>query len=174
MKKYCLPLFALLIAFCFVGCSNENSQTKQSNEKTSTVQSTNDSTEEKNVEDKKETKKDFSDLSEKGKGTFYLSTSGGTSENGNIPVIYSKNSNSLIQIGCNTRGFDGTKISFIYVDGVLNSKDQLADTQTSINISKSQLEIGTHKVDVVQYDNNDEAGNVITYKTASYEVKSLN
>ena len=52
------------------------------------------------------------------------------------------------------------------------SKEQLAETQTGIDLEGDALKVGTHKVEVVQYDNDDPSGTVITYKTASYEVKN--
>ena len=78
----------------------------------------------------------------------------------------------LIQIGVATEGFDGSKLSYIYVDGSLNSKEQLGDGQTSIDLTDDLLSVGTHKVEVLQYNNDDASSDVVTYKSASYEVKA--
>lgn len=110
------------------------------------------------------------DYEDMGNGTIYISTVGGTSENGNVPIIYISDE-ILLQIGLNASGFDGSKLSFIYIDGMLSSKDQLADSQISLDLQDGFLSVGTHKIEVVQYDNNEPTGNMITYKSASYEIK---
>jgi hypothetical protein len=67
----------------------------------------------------------------------------------------------------------GRVSTYIYVDGMLNTKEQLGEmTQTSLTLEKDALKEGTHKVEVVQYENDDLKGKAITYKTASYEIKS--
>lgn len=112
------------------------------------------------------------DYQDTGVGTMYLSTAGGTSEDGNIPVVYSGSDDVLIQIGVSTEGFDGSKLSYIYIDGLLNSKEQLSDGQTSIDLTDDDLSVGTHKVEVLQYNNDDASSDIVTYKAASYEVKA--
>ncbi|WP_406541430.1 hypothetical protein [Clostridium ljungdahlii] len=107
-----------------------------------------------------------------GTGTFYISTPSGTSQNGAVPVIYADKNTQIEQIGVNTSGFNGKNLSYIFVDGVLNSKEQLAESQSSINLKGNALKVGKHKVDVVQYNNNKTTDSVITHKTAYYEVKS--
>lgn len=106
-----------------------------------------------------------------GSGEMFISTPGGTSENGAVPVIFADDT-ILMQIGLCATDFDGSKLSFVFVDGYLNAKEQLANTQTSINLERAALDVGVHKVEVVQFDTDAVDGNVITYKTASYEVKA--
>ena len=98
-------------------------------------------------------------------------TAGGTSENGNIPVIFVADE-SLIQIELDTSEFDGSKLSYIYIDGTLNNKCQLGDSQLPLDLSGDSLSVGTHTVEVLQYDNDSPDGNLVTYKSASYEIKS--
>jgi len=142
-----------------MGCSNKTDVT--SNEDTS----------------KKETvmKKDIPEgLNEEvGDGTILLSTAGGTSEDGNIPAVFAEKDLMLEQIGLDAENFDGSKLSYIYIDGMLNTKEQLGEmTQTTLTLEADALKEGTHKVEVVQYDNDESTGNAITYKTASYEIKA--
>ena len=107
-----------------------------------------------------------------GAGTLSLSTPGGTSDNGNIPVLYVSEDELFTQVGLNAFEFDGSRLSYIYLDGELTSKEQLADTQMSIDLSSnSQLSEGIHNVEILQFDTDDTTGNVITYKTASFEIK---
>lgn len=116
--------------------------------------------------------KDFdgSSYNEIGDGTFYLINESGTTENGNIIVIYADKDTVMTQIGADTLGFDGSLLSYIYIDGMETSKEQLADSQTSITLEKDALAVGVHVVECVQYENNDTDGSVITYKSGSYEV----
>lgn len=108
---------------------------------------------------------------EMGEGTAYISTSGGTSENGNIPVIYADSEDSMMQIGLDAWDFNGGALSFVYVDGILIAKEQLANSQKTLTLESRQLSFGTHKVEIVQYENDDPSASMITYKTAEYEVK---
>ena len=55
---------------------------------------------------------------------------------------------------------------------MLNAKEQLAETQSSINLKEDALKVGKHKVDVVQFNNNKTTDSVITHKTVYYEVKT--
>lgn len=111
------------------------------------------------------------DYSEIGSGEFFISTSGGTSESGNVPVLFVQDE-SLIQIGVDTTSFDGSKLSYIYIDGMLSVKEQLGDSQCSLDLAGDSLTPGIHKVEVVQYDGDDPGNEMVTYKSASYEVKS--
>lgn len=126
----------------------------------------------------KEEKKDIPEgnFSDMGKGTFVLSTPSGTSENGNIPVIFMDESELAgklyemqVDLGISTNGFDGSKITNIYVDGFLQGKEQLADTGTSVAVSEKLSTVGKHKIELLQFDDNN---NVVTYKSAEYEIKT--
>lgn len=120
-----------------------------------------------------DTGKDLADgnYSDMGDGTMYLSTVGGTTENDNVPVLFETSDTVLETIEIDTTGFDGSKLSYIYIDGMLNTKEQLGDSQSSISLEKDALAEGTHKVEVVQYDTNEPDGTMVTYKTASYEIQ---
>ena len=107
-----------------------------------------------------------------GKGTIETTSPSGNSKDGIVPFFYVDKDTSLEQVGFNAWGFDGTKLSYIFVDGVLNSKEQLADTQTSLNITGDALKVGKHKVEVAQYNTDKIGGKIITYKLGSYEIKS--
>lgn len=108
---------------------------------------------------------------EMGVGKIIVSTPSGTSENGAVPFIYVEK-DSLVQIGFDALEFDGAKLSYIFIDGVLNSKEQLKDTQTSLNLKDDEVKVGKHKVEVVQFDTDKVDGKALTYKSASYEVKA--
>ncbi|HSQ88697.1 hypothetical protein [Romboutsia sp.] len=158
-KKIITLALCTMLSMSLIGCSN-----------TKEVTSTEDTS-------KKETviKKDIPEgLSEElGNGTIIVSTAGGTSEDGNIPVVFAEEDLVLEQIGLDAEDFDGSKLSYIYIDGMNNTKEQLGEmTQTTLTLDGDALNKGTHKVEVVQYDNDEATGKAITYKTASYEIKT--
>ena len=157
-KKAIMMVLIGILSFAMVGCSDNG---EANLDKTPNQQEVSN-------------KKDIPDglAEEKGEGSIIISTEGGTSEDGNTPTIFADTDLSLTQIGLNSEGFDGSKLSYIYIDGMLNSKEQLGEmTQTSITLEENAIKEGIHKVEIVQYDNDDPTGNVITYKNASYEIK---
>lgn len=107
-----------------------------------------------------------------GEGTTYLTTPSGTSEDGNIPVIYAEKSLEEMQIGLNAWDFNGSALSYVYVDGFLVDKEQLADTQTTLLLTPEYFTVGIHTVEVVQYENDDPTASMITYRTMQYEIKA--
>ena len=108
---------------------------------------------------------------EKGEGTVYLSGPGGTTENGETLSIFDDGDTAVMQIGINTSDVDGNKLSYIYVDGSLISKEQFGNSQSSINLKDDMLKKGTHTVNLVQYSDDSETGDIITNKISKYEIK---
>nr|DAW68088.1 MAG TPA: lipoprotein [Caudoviricetes sp.] len=116
---------------------------------------------------------DFSgDYEDMGDGTAYIACASGTSQDGNVPVLFESADTVLEQIEIDSEGMDGSHLSYIYIDGIETAKEQLADSQVSLDLQGDALKEGTHKVEVVQYDSDEPGGTVITYKTAAYEVKN--
>lgn len=153
MKKITALVLVFAIALVLVACG-DNASTKEEKSK------------EKKVE------KDFEgEYSDMGAGEIVISTPSGTSEDGNVPVLFTGEDDILIDIGLDTYELDGSRLSYIYVDGMEKDKKQLGDAQTSIELKKNDLKPGKHKVEVVQYDNDKPDGNVVTYKVAYYEAK---
>lgn len=162
MKKAEKLVLCLSIVICglflVTGCDSSKSEDKSASEKV--------------------LKKDIPEgqYSDMGKGEFYISTPSGTSEKNKIPVFFvdkdelaGKDYESGVDLGIYAWGFDGSKLSTIYVDGVSQGKEQLADTQTSLFVSEKLTTVGTHKVEVLQFDDNNK---VVTYKSAQYEIKT--
>ena len=113
------------------------------------------------------------DYQEMGEGTVYIINESGTSENGNVIVIYAAEDLLLTQIGLEAWGFNGGALSYIYIDGMLADKMQLADSQTSLDLAEDQLTAGIHTVEVVQYVDDDPAADMTVYKAMQYEVKEM-
>lgn len=165
-KKLVAILLSACVAASLAACGNSDNAADKTEPQAKTESN---ATEEKQVTKEKDLPDgDYQDM---GNGTMYISTAGGTSENGNVPVVFVSDE-ILLQIGLNTSAFDGSKLSFIYVDGMLATKEQLSDSQITLDLSEDMLTVGNHKVEVTQYENDDPTGNMVTYKQAAYEVKA--
>lgn len=163
-----------MCALCLYGCgntslSNNNSSASAENESSGISEST-------SVNE--DTGSSYSSIpsgtfSDTGIGEITLYTSGGDSDNGNVPVIYTDSGDLLIQLGLGSENFDGSKLSFIYIDGNLVDKEQLSNlSEVSVDLQDFMLNPGKHKVEVMQFDNDDTSTQPITYKTESYEIKN--
>lgn len=65
---------------------------------------------------------------------------------------------------------DSSHQSYIYIDGMLAAGPiQLYDEQI-LQLQSTYLTTGTHKVEVIQYNDNNPSNSIVTYKTASYQV----
>lgn len=173
MKKkiVCAFMVCVLSLGCLTACGGNDSGNGQQND-TATNQS-NSTDIDVPAAESNESQKDFvgDSYSNTGDGTFLLVNSSGTTENGNVIVVYVDADTALEQIGYETSGMNGGSLSHIYIDGMLSTKEQLGDSQGSLDLSGDSLSTGTHKVEVVQYEGDNADGAVTTYKTASYEVK---
>lgn len=167
MKRKIVTLLLAASIVANVTACGSSSDSNTEKESTTTEAQSSDTADEAPVKDLPD-----GDYQDTGAGTMYVSTEGGTSEDGNVPVIYAGSDDMLIQIGVCTEGFDGSKLSYIYVDGMLNSQEQLGDGEASIDLTDDALSAGTHAVEVLQYNNDDTSSDVITYKSASYEIKA--
>lgn len=158
MKKLLFLMLALVLAFVFAACGDNGNTKESKSEETNS--------EEKKVE--KDFKGDYEDI---GAGSIVISTPSGTSEDGNVPVLFYDDDMLLMQIELAANDFDGSKLSYVYVDGMGKDKGQFFDTRITINLEKGDLKVGTHKVEVAQYDTDKPDGNVVTYKVTQYEIK---
>lgn len=161
MSKKILGLVLVgVLALGMIGCSNSKEENKA-----------NENTTKEEVSSKKDIPSGLD--KEVGNGSVVLSTTGGTTENGNTPVVFVGQDTLLDQIGLSAENFDGSKLSYVYIDGMINTKEQLGEmTQTTITLQDNSLKEGKHKVEVVQYDSDEQTGNPVTYKVATYEVKN--
>lgn len=159
MKKKFIPL-VILAALSLAACgSSDNSSSANSSSKTS----------ESTTVSSAESKKDLP-YEDQGTGTMYLSGPGGTTENGETLTIFDDGDTQVMQIGMDVSELDGNKLSYIYIDGTLSSKEQLSTGQSTLDLTKKYLTPGKHTINLVQYDNNNEDGSIITNKVANYEV----
>ena len=158
IKKILVLMLALVLVFVFAACGDNINTNGSKSKETKTG--------EKKVE--KDFKGDYEDM---GAGSIFICTPNGTSQHGNIPVLFYDDDMLLMQIELAANDFDGSKLSYVYVDGMEKDKFQFGGTRITINLEKGDLKVGTHKVEVVQYDTDKPDGNVVTYKVAQYEIK---
>lgn len=167
-KKIVILLLAGTFAFSVVACGNEDS--KENN--TPKAESSN--TDGKEADTKQEaSNRDLPEgnYTDMGNGKFSIQTEGGDSVDGTIPVLFISDE-ILVQIGYKAENMDGSHISFIYIDGMEVSTEQLGElVQGGIDLTDSSLEEGIHTVEVVQYSTDKPNGEIITYKSCQYEVK---
>ena len=81
---------------------------------------------------------DGSGMSDTGAGIMYLSTGGGTSEDGNVPEIVADDV-TIMQIGVNYFEGDGS-VATVYVDGMENVRMNAGDVQMTIDLEGDACE----------------------------------
>lgn len=149
MRKSLLIILSLIFVLTACGTANNQNKTASENKETDIKQEA---------------------IKEIGNGTFYLENESGTTENENVITIFDDGQTQIMQIGIVTSDIDGSKLSYIYIDGKLNTKLQISDSQDSLDLTKEDLTVGKHQVVLKQFDNNKEDGTPITVKVAQYEV----
>lgn len=119
--------------------------------------------------------KDFdgSAYSDTGLGEFYISSASGSTEDGEEVFIYYDENAIMNSIGFRVWDFDGKMLTYIYVDGIQMDRGQMSSYDSSIDLTGDLLSKGFHKVEAVQFEDNDPQKAVITYKSAEYEVRDV-
>lgn len=109
--------------------------------------------------------------SEMGRGKIIITTPTNNSEDKETPVIYIDDYKGLVQLGLESKDFDSSKSSYIYIDGKLNTIEELGKSSSiNLTICEEDLNEGMHKIEVVQFDNNKTSGTPITYKNCNYKI----
>ncbi len=110
--------------------------------------------------------------SEMGKGKIIITTPTDNSEDKETPVIYIDDYKGLVQLGLESKDFDSSKSSYIYIDEKLNTIEELGKSNSiNLTIYEEDLNEGIHKIEVVQYHNNKTNGTPITYKNCNYKIE---
>lgn len=123
-------------------------------------------------EETKPAQKDFdgSGQSEVGEGTAMLRTQAGTTEGGSVPSLTPPKDTQLYQIELDTDGLDGSAVTYVYVDGMENTKGNYGRAQASLTLQKDALKTGRHTVEVVQFQGNEVGSAVTFYRSMGYEI----
>lgn len=153
--------FAVGATLMLAACGGGSEQSATEKEESATDSETTEQT-----ENQEEAAKDFdgTGMTEIGDCTFYLTTPGGTSENGNVPQVVAGDA-VLMQIGYEIWDGDGT-VCTIYVDGMECKKDNAGNVQSSIDLQGDSLAEGVHTVELVAMDGDE----VKIYKSGQYEI----
>lgn len=165
MKRFIFIIISTSLILSACGNSLEN------NNQSNSIQASISSDKQKLSEDEQTISVELPLGTDSGDGIMYISTPGGTSEEGNIPTVLVQSDTVLEQIGVNTSNFNMESFSYVYIDSVLIEKDQFGDSQSTISLEGEFLKEGEHIISVVQYDNNEEMGNITTYKEARYNIQ---
>ncbi|WP_027725426.1 hypothetical protein [Tuberibacillus calidus] len=177
MKKTIMMLSVLFLSIgLLAACGSSDSKKDNSNNanKTTTTEKADKNESSKSDTSQAESKYPFPEnASPTGKGKIVISTPSGTSENGNVPVLIVEPDTAMTQIGIDLSNFDGSKQTYIYINKIFNTAEQVGEmTQTSLNLEGEFLKPGTYTVTAIQFDNDDpKSGKVINYTEAKYEVK---
>lgn len=167
MKKFVLLSFSIAL----LGACETNEETSNGNKNDNTV------TERVEVEEKDseviESEYTFpSNTSTVGDASIVISTPSGTSEEGNVPTLFVGDDDALIQIGIDLANFDGSKETFIYINEVFNTSEQVGElTQTSLNLTELNLEPGEYTVTAIQFVDNDPTKEPINLTEATYKIE---
>lgn len=170
MKKFIIIGISLVLALGVIACGRNAQKTPDVND-TEVKQGT-------EIEEEPDFESEFKfpeGQTQVGKGTIYVSTPSGTSENNNVPKVMLDKDTAITQIGLNAENFDGSKISYVYINKKFVDKIQLGEmTQTTLDLQGEFLNSGTYTVSVVQFDNDDpNTGKVIQFVETKYEVEGL-
>ncbi|MDR0921730.1 MAG: hypothetical protein LBM95_05045 [Lactobacillales bacterium] len=107
-----------------------------------------------------------------GGGTLNLSTESGNTKTSKEVILTVLPDSNVEQIGYEVEKFDGSKKSYIYVDGTFNMIEILENRRGTLSLNETIFgKEGKHTVQIVQYDNNKEDGKIVTYKTKDFFVK---
>ncbi|WP_446898435.1 hypothetical protein ACSVC9_00470 [Clostridium sp. LBM24168] len=163
MKKIFYIVTSLLITINLVGCGT---QQQSNNIKNKTQNITN-----KAKNDLVELPKNLS--TDMGPGKFHISSSSNKFKDGNIPIIDTKQNNSSQKVEIVPSEFNNKYLSYIFVDGTFNSKQQLSNNKTNIGLKGNSIKAGKHRIDIVQFNNNKSTDTVLTHKTAYYYINAV-
>lgn len=167
MKKVSLLAITALTVLAVAGCSNNTDESASNNSSTAESSSVAEST-------AKEEKDMFADQAEVGEGTLNLAhTSGNTADGDEITIYYDKDTFPT-SVAVETADIDGSKLSYIYVDGQLVTDEQLGDSLRDIQLQDTPVAIkeGTHNIQLVQYADDKEGGEIVTFKQQPYTLKN--
>lgn len=169
MKK--LASVILLSSLVLVGCSTgeSSSEGNQSSTTESTVISSS-VAEETAVEVKADK---FAGQEELGEGTFNIgSPSGNTADGAEVVVFYDPDIFPT-DVSITTEGINGGLLSYLYADGELLDKQQLGDSMGGVELQsvESAITEGKHVLQLVQYADDEEGGEIVTFKSQEYTVK---
>lgn len=114
-----------------------------------------------------------SDAEPIGNAMITVSMVSGDSTDGNVPVLFVSKSDSAIQIGVNYDEFDGSKETFVYINEMFYTTEQVGErSQGSLTLSEGNLEPGEYTVTAVQFEGNDPNNAPINLTQAKFKIEA--
>lgn len=168
MKK--LILFSLMaVSLTLAACGSDKPTNTEAD-------NSSDLNEQNEVDVKKESEFPFPDNTEQlGEASVVVSTSGGDSQDGNVPVLFVNEDTLMDSVWVEYANFQGDKETFIYINGIYDNTDQIGElTQTTIELVEGNLEPGIYTVSAVQFEKNNPESKPIVYTEAQFEIKKAN
>ncbi|PGZ97436.1 hypothetical protein COE51_14150 [Bacillus pseudomycoides] len=159
MKKFIITgLSVMLLVGC--GATKEKKVTEETQQ-------------EQTVNAQQESKYSFPEgVTSVGEGKVKVVTPDGTSENGNVPVVFIKKDTIIQQVEIELSNFQRDNETFVYIDKRFEEAHQVRKlTQTTIELKEETLQPGVHTLTAIQYENNDPNGKVIKFAEAKFENK---
>ncbi|TCP24915.1 hypothetical protein EV207_12218 [Scopulibacillus darangshiensis] len=113
-----------------------------------------------------------SDTTAKGNGKVVIETPAGSSENGNVPVLFVDKNTSFTQTDIDLSNFEGDKQTYIYVNKKFVQAEQVGEeTATTLDLEGDLLKPGIYTVTAVQFKDNDPTKEVIGLASTKFEIK---
>lgn len=96
----------------------------------------------------------------------------GDSADGNVPVLFVSESDSAIQIGVDYDEFDGSKETFVYINEMFYTTEQVGERSSgALTLSEGNLEPGEYTVTAVQFEGNDPNNAPINFTQAKFKIE---
>ncbi|MGL5615419.1 MAG: hypothetical protein ACRDD2_04205 [Sarcina sp.] len=108
-----------------------------------------------------------------GNGEINIFTPNGNSSQEEIPIVFTKDNNKSEQIALVCKNLNNDLDSYIFIDGKEVSKLGSNSVNTALTLTGKELNVGVHKLEVVQFDNNKISGKIKTYKVKDYKVEEM-
>lgn len=158
MKKLLLSL-VLLLTMALVACSSESNVKVQGDEKT-------------NTQEKVESEYPFPSSELMGDATITISTPGGDSSDGNVPVLFVSSDTLLEQIGINYENFDGNVETYVYINEIFSEKVQAGELmQSTLELTEDNLKGGEYTITAVQFTDNDPSKDPFNVAEAKFKIE---
>ena len=168
MKKAFALFLAISMVFIFTACGGGPSDEDLDDDSQDVTEETDTSAPDRDL--------DEGSYETIGDGNFYISgDSGSTKEGGEVVLNPDMSSDPYAYLDYELSEMNGNAQTFIYIDGIEMDDTQAEEHLSSIGLSEDELWAlteGEHKVEAVQYANNNPEGNMIFYRSESYTVKA--
>ena len=102
-----------------------------------------------------------------GDAGFSLMGESGGSSGGRVYITVEHES----RMDYEAKGFDDTLLTYVYIDGVLNGTYQMGTGSGELILNEENLKYCVHKVDLIQYAENDKSGEIVLCKKCRYDMQ---